>query len=304
MNEKRFVDHDTSVEDYVESLENRNTKEKTKRDVKLLETFLRNEKNDEREVQDIEPAELNKHLAEFIRSVRRKDGEDYEPSSLRCLVSSIERHLKKNNYTKSIINDKEFELFRKCLQAKQKELKKAGRGIMKDKAAVAITDEEVDILHENNLLGVSSAESLLNTVWLNNTIHFGMRGCQEHRDLCWGDVKLCKDAQGNDYLVYNERQTKTRSGVDASNVRKVSPKMFSTGDERDPVVAYKIYREKRPENMMADDSPFYLGINHTKTDGSKKHWFKSAPMGVNKLNTLMKTMASNCKHQQRATHEP
>ena len=60
MNEKRFVDHDTSVEDYVESLENRNTKEKTKRDVKLLETFLRNEKNDEREVHDIEPAELNK----------------------------------------------------------------------------------------------------------------------------------------------------------------------------------------------------------------------------------------------------
>ena len=172
-----------------------------------------------------------------------------------------------------------------------KEPKKAGRG-NKDEAAVAITDEEIDILYKSNMLGVSSAESLLNTVWLNNTIHFGMRGCQEHRDLCWGDVKLCKDAQGNEYLVYNERQTKTRSGVDASNVRKVSPKMFSTGDERDPVVAYKIYREKRPENMMADDSPFYLGINHTKTDGSKKHWFKSAPMGVNKLNTLMKTMAS------------
>ena len=67
----------------MESLENRNTKEKTKRDVKLLETFLRNEKNDEREVQDIEPAELKKHLVEFIRSVGRKDGEDYEPSSLR-----------------------------------------------------------------------------------------------------------------------------------------------------------------------------------------------------------------------------
>ena len=168
MNEKRFVDHDTSVEDYVVSLETKNTEEKTKGDVhvKLLETFLRNEKNDEREVQNIESAELNKHLAEFIRSVRRKDGEDYEPSSLRCVVLSIERHLKKNKYTK-IINDKECELFRKCLQAKQKELKKAGRG-NKDKAAVTITDEEVDILYENNMLGVSSAESLLNTVWLNN----------------------------------------------------------------------------------------------------------------------------------------
>ena len=44
--EKRVVDHDTSVEDYVESLGNKNTKEKTKRDVKLLETFLRNENSD------------------------------------------------------------------------------------------------------------------------------------------------------------------------------------------------------------------------------------------------------------------
>ena len=46
MNEKRFVDHDTSVENYVENLESKNLKEKTKRDVKLLETFLRNEKSD------------------------------------------------------------------------------------------------------------------------------------------------------------------------------------------------------------------------------------------------------------------
>ena len=60
--EKRFVDHDdTSVEDYVESLGNKNTKEKTKRDVKLLETFLRNGKSDEREVENIEPAPCGLH---------------------------------------------------------------------------------------------------------------------------------------------------------------------------------------------------------------------------------------------------
>ena len=43
--------------------------------------FLQNEKSDEREVQNIEPAELNKHLADFIRSLRCKDGEDFGPSS-------------------------------------------------------------------------------------------------------------------------------------------------------------------------------------------------------------------------------
>ena len=75
-------------------------------------------------------------------------------------------------------------------------MEKAGRG-NKSKAAL-LTDEEIDLLYENNMLGLSSAESLLNTVWHNNTIHFGIRGCQEHRDLCWGDVKLSEDANGNE----------------------------------------------------------------------------------------------------------
>jgi len=79
-------------------MENRNTGEKTKPHVQQFEEVLRMEKNKEREVHMIAPAELNKCLAEFIRSVRRKDGEDYEPTSLRCLVSSIERHLKKSEY--------------------------------------------------------------------------------------------------------------------------------------------------------------------------------------------------------------
>jgi len=49
MSEKRFVDHDTSVQNHVESLESKNAEEKTKWDVKLLEEFLKSEKNDERE---------------------------------------------------------------------------------------------------------------------------------------------------------------------------------------------------------------------------------------------------------------
>ena len=66
----------------------------------------------------------------------------------------------KNDFPVSIINDKQFELTRKSLQSKQEELKKAGLG-NKSKAAVALTDEEIDLLYENNMLGVSSAESLL-----------------------------------------------------------------------------------------------------------------------------------------------
>ena len=121
MGEERFVIHDSSVEEYVESL---------RRDVKLLNDFLRGEKKEERELSAVTPEDLDRYLAEFIRSVRRKDGGECEPSSLRSLLASVEWHLKKNtcSYPASIFSDRQFELTQRCLQSKQKELKKAGRG--------------------------------------------------------------------------------------------------------------------------------------------------------------------------------
>ena len=66
MSEKRFVIHDSSVQEYVESLENKNTQGKTKRDVKLLNDFLRGEKKEEVELSAITPEDLDRYLAEFI----------------------------------------------------------------------------------------------------------------------------------------------------------------------------------------------------------------------------------------------
>ena len=40
-----------------------------------------------------------------------------------------------------------------------------------------LTDEEVDILYGQDLLDCSSSEALINTIWLNNTQLFGLRGC-------------------------------------------------------------------------------------------------------------------------------
>ena len=77
---------------------------------------------------------------------------------------------------------------------------------------------------------------LLNTLWFNNTIHFGLRGCKEHREMCWGDVKLCQTSTGQEYLEFNERETKTRSGNDPRNVRAIAPKMFAVpNNEKCPV---------------------------------------------------------------------
>ena len=58
-------------------------------------------------------------------------------------------------------------------------------------------------------------------------------------------------------------------------------------------VVYKLYAQKRPEKMNEDDSPFYLAVNNNVKAESlqTKEWFKVGPVGINKLNGLMKTMA-------------
>jgi len=64
-------------------------------------------------------------------------------------------------------------------------------------------------------------------MWINMTMHFGLRGRQEHAQMLWGDVTLHVGDSGNEYLEFNERATQTRSGT--SNCQTITPKMFATG---------------------------------------------------------------------------
>jgi len=63
-------------------------------------------------------------------------------------------HFKLRPLFTTIIEGQEFRKTRETLIAKQKELKKAGKG-NKSKAARALTDDEVDILYGKNFLGLS-----------------------------------------------------------------------------------------------------------------------------------------------------
>ena len=67
----------------------------------------------------------------------------------------------------------------------------------------------------------------------------------------WGDVKLCVDSELScEYLEYNERQTKTRTGTDINNIRVQKPRMYATpGLDTCPVETYKVYASHRPENF-------------------------------------------------------
>ena len=122
--------------------------------------------------------------------MKRKDGQDYEPSNFRGLFSRVQPVFKRTQVLSeyNIIEDIAFDQARKCL-------------------------------YEKNLLGISNAEALPNTVWLFNSVHFGLRGCKEHRQMTRGDVQLPMEADATEYLEYSERQTKTRTGAKPRNIR-------------------------------------------------------------------------------------
>ena len=65
----------------------------------------------------------------------------------------------------------QFEQTRKALQSKQRDLKREGMGNKPN--ASALNEEDIQVLFEKDLLGSSTAEALLNTVLINNIIHFG-----------------------------------------------------------------------------------------------------------------------------------
>ena len=169
-------------------------KKKTLYDLKLFKAFLTSE-DERRELQEIPAAELQQFAVKFVLGVKNKNGEEYEPSSLRGFLQSVDRFLRKNSCTFSILNDKEFCELQDILKKKQKQFKAIGKG-NKLNSADALSDEEIEEFYRVGVLGNNTPRALLNTVWMNNCIYFGMRPRQEQRDLCWEDLELKTNADG------------------------------------------------------------------------------------------------------------
>jgi len=169
----RFKPLEKPIEEYITDQENKKTRAKMQRDVKLLTAFLLEKTKQKKKLKKFNQKCFNRYVSEFILSVKRKDGQDYEP--LRGLFSSFNRYLKECKYSVSIIKDIVFDQATKCLEARSKQLKNEGKG-NKPNAAEALTDVEENVLYEKSLLGISNAKALLNTVWLFNKVHFGLIG--------------------------------------------------------------------------------------------------------------------------------
>ena len=72
-------------------------------------------------MEELSPSELDTYLSKFLLAVRKKNGEEYEPTTLRGFVSSVERYQKKHQYCESVVTSDSFARTRETLKSKQNE---------------------------------------------------------------------------------------------------------------------------------------------------------------------------------------
>ncbi|KAK3732673.1 hypothetical protein QZH41_007979 [Actinostola sp. cb2023] len=153
---------DKDINNFIESNKNVNTTKKTKSDLNGFKRWCESV-NENREPKDIPVQELDRLLSHFFVKVRKQDDTQYEPDTLTSYQRSIVRYLRENEKLYSILTDKEFEKSRASLEAKRKELRKDGKGRRPNKA-LGLTEEEVEKLWSEGLLGVHSPMALIRTV--------------------------------------------------------------------------------------------------------------------------------------------
>ena len=88
-----------------------------------------------------------------------------------------------------------------------------------------ISDEMEEQLWESGAMGDHSPEALRTTLWYLTTKYQGLRGRQEARQLKWGDLVRREDHDGEIFIEFSERTTKTRQG-DTNVERAFRPKMW------------------------------------------------------------------------------
>lgn len=220
--------------------------------------------------------------------MRKVNGEEYEPDSLKVMLAALDRHLKDNGFLVSIISGREFVTSKNILEGKARLLRQSGKG-KKPNRAESLTDQEKTTLWDCGQLGDSNSRSLLNAIWC-VVQQFGLRGRDNHYNLKMEEFSIKIDNSGRKYVQFIEGPSKTRQGGLNYKQRNINPRMYGNGGDRCPVRLFELYKAKRPAELRNSGPLFLAVIDNPKNPDV---WYKNSRLGIIKLATIMKSMIQN-----------
>ena len=235
------------------------------------------------------PQALDGLLNKFYVEIRKKDGTDYEPDSLRVMQTAIDRYLRHKNYPASIITGREFTKSQETLDAKAKQLRRQGKGKRPNKAQpYSETDEE--IFWREGKLGNHNGLALTHVNFKNLSETMGFRGRQDHYDAYVEDFSIFQMADGIKVVEFKENPTKTRQGGLRNPTRRSPQQMWSTdGGERDPVKLFEEWLAHRPD-ALKKSGPLYLSIIPRPISNT---WYSKSRMGQHRIGQIMKSVSED-----------
>ncbi|XP_007903780.2 zinc finger MYM-type protein 2 isoform X1 [Callorhinchus milii] len=237
-------------------------------------------------------AELNCGLAEFVKEVRRPNGEHYAPDSLYYLCLGIQQYLSENNRSVNIFTDPRYKTFNEEFNA----ILRSWRPSILPNGSIFSRVEE-DYLWNCKQLGSQSPFVLLNTLLYFNTKYFGLRTVEQHLRLSFGNVfkKWNKNSENTVCIRYhvpalcrNDHQDKMSTG---KRKREEEDPVFeqqenSVNPSRCPVKMFECYLSKCPRNLQQRTDLFYLQPEHIGGPGSLI-WYSSTPLDRNVLENML-----------------
>ena len=178
----------------------------------VFQSWAKSRHRENASIETMPPEELDTVLTKFYTEVKKKDGDDYEPESLKTMQSAIERHLKDKNYPLSIVRSREFHNSQEVLNAKALSLRQQGKGKRPNKAQPLTPDEE-SALWEKGQLGDFNGKVLTNVNFKNLTEQLGLRGRQEHYDAYVEDLVIRQQEDDTEVVEFQKVQPKHEVAV-------------------------------------------------------------------------------------------
>ena len=160
---------------------------------------------------DLTKSTLNEALKFFFFEVRKRNGDVYPSDTLRCLLTGLNYCLSNiEKKTWNLWTDEEFKEARISLDAAMKKTSQEGHNPRRKRAGIISTEQENN-LWERHYLGEDNPRKLNRNVLYLLSVHCGLRGGRELRDLRFGENAqiVLKKVDDVEFLEYTESYTKT-----------------------------------------------------------------------------------------------
>ena len=238
-------------------------------------------------VMGVENSDLCFALARFIREVKKIDGSDYPPNTLREIIIMIQMYLNEHLIYWKLQDEQDFVYLRNVVDNTMKERHAEGLGVRRSSEVISMASE--DQLFSSGVLGEDTPLKLLRTTIYMMGLHCALRGGNEHNKLrrtgFESQLKLQTDECGIECLVYTEDplQKTNQGGLLCKNRLKKVFVYAGSNPQRYPLYYFKKYVRLMPQSNNC--AKFYL---RPKKNFSPSVWYCDQPYGFNKIKNMVK----------------